>query len=513
MDRHQHEQSIGLDNAESRNCWLGIGGGIMSIASGGTAATVCKLAEAGKGVTVAGQIAVKSVTAGSCAVNSLAVINGLANIIEKHFTECEVSSLDVVHFTSSVLFFTNSVISTHVAYNVMNNIGKSSMGQIDVRSVMKQISNNAQNIEGGVANVTDVSTFPALTIGSSFSFVNKPAMNKICDICKFVCRKLVAFTKRVMKGVMSMPTYIVESGKLLDRWWEEWNEEINGVIIKICGAFGVKHWSDIIIQGHRILEDVARGQMREIAGTVIAEENSLENCGTAVDDNVVGGTRVCDGKNTFIHEGTQTDLSYRDEVIFIHSKFVDSQICGNPNDFFRYLKFVCKFVQSEVEKEKLNFDKMWTIIQKLKPDTKIEEFYKEYGISGNANNYFLQEVLKGFKDEEKDGFFKLKYAYNSQNAATSAKKETEQSFFFVDGITFRDFNKRGLASNGLLSEEQFYMMAVELTGNHVDRNDVSLYVDGTTAVMQVIDGTIITVKSYLEDGKVSGVAAVLKSPQ
>ena len=34
VDRGKHQQSIGWDSAESRNCWLGIGGGVVAFVSG-----------------------------------------------------------------------------------------------------------------------------------------------------------------------------------------------------------------------------------------------------------------------------------------------------------------------------------------------------------------------------------------------------------------------------------------------------------------------------------------------
>jgi hypothetical protein len=83
----------------------------------------------------------------------------------------------------------------------------------------------------------------------------------------------------------------------------------------------------------------------------------------------------------------------------------------------------------------------------------------------------------------------------------------------MDGLSFHPFySKVGLDPHGMLSKEQFYMMAAELTGQHANRDNVSLVEDGATALMQVNDGAIIiAVKSYLEEGKVSGVAVVLDS--
>jgi hypothetical protein len=519
VDRHQHQQSIGLDNAESRNCWLGIGGGVMGMAAGGAAAAAAKMAQVGQGVTVAGQIALKSVTAGSSFVNALGVVNGLANIIVQAVNEGEVSALDIFQFTSSVLFFTNSVISTHQAHNLINSIGKSGTGQKAMLSAMNEISKLVKKPINGVTGIDTVYFDGSSLFPGSASMMASCSVQKFFGICRFFCRKLTEITKSLLKGLVTVTRYVMEIGKHLHSFWESWNEEITEVINKICKAFGVKHWSDITIRGHKCLEGVLLDQMREIAATVLAERNSLANSGTTGRPqlslgNAAGGITSCNGNNSLVDEEAQTALSYQDEVINIQAKFVDLQMCKNPADFLTYQKFVCKFVQSEFEKEKLKYKEMWEMVQNFNIDAKKEDFYKMCKITGNPNNHFLQEVLKKFTDKEKDGFFQLKFAYDSQNATSSAQEESGQSFFVMDGISFHHFyNKIGLASDGMLSKEQFYMMAAELTRQYANRDNVSLVVDGATAVMQVSDGAIIiTVNSYLQDGKVSGIATILHNP-
>jgi hypothetical protein len=483
VDRAQHQQSIGLDNAESRNCWLNIGGSVMSVASGG-AAVAGKMAQAGEGMVVVGQIAVKSVTAGSCVVNALGIVNGLANIIHKAVNENEVSSLDIFQFLSSVLFFTNSVISTHQAYALLNNIKQSGTGQHNVLTVMNRISNLRGRSMNSMAGITEAATHVS---GVAFSY---PVVRlyfvreTLFDKCKFVCRELIKITESLLKGLITTAQYVWENRKLLKMWWVSWNEEISEVIRKICQAFGVKDWSDIIIQGCKILEEGTPGLMRWIACVLLTERNSLPE-----------------------NEAT-------DEIIKISAKFADLQGCKNAEDLLTYMRFVCKFVRSEFEREKANNKKMWEMVREFSPNSKIEDFYRKCGISGNPDAYFLQTVLEKFREKGSEGFFLLKFAYDSQNAISSAQEEAGQSFFDMDGITFHPFvNKTGQASNGMLSSEQLYMMAAEVTGQHADKDNVSLVEDGATAIMQINGGAIfIAVSSHLEDGKVSGIATVLRRP-
>jgi hypothetical protein len=503
VDRSQHQQSIGLDSAESRNCWLGIAGSTAAAASGGAVSLASRIVQAGETVSLVGQITLKSATAISSLVNSLGVVNGLGNIIEKAVNKDEVTSLDIFQFTSSVLFFTNSVISTYQAQYLIGSIGENSTGGL--RGGMNQIQEFVGRARSGMTGPNTCIDLTNYVIGCS-SILSYVGQETLCGICKWVCRQLIVITKSLLKGCMAVCEYIKEGARLLQSFWEKWNEEVTDVVSTICTEFGVKHWSDILIRGLRVLQCSDSGYIRKVCGAVIAETGSFRNFETAVqlpEQNQVSSEGNDVGANSFV----------RDEIINIHAKFADLQMCKTAVDFYKYMKFVCKFVKNEFEKEKLNYEKQWKMIQELSPHVNVEDFDKHYGISGNKNSYFFQQVFNKFKDGEKEGLFWLKFAYDCQKAVTSAQEESGQSFYENDGVIFHSFwNKAGLASNGMLSEEQYHVIAAELTKQHADKGNVVLTVEGITAVMLVNCGEyVVIVNSYLEDGKVSGIAAMLHS--
>ena len=266
-----------------------------------------------------------------------------------------------------------------------------------------------------------------------------------------------------------------------------------------------------------------RQRVKELAGTVIAERKCLSNCETTVmpsqQNQVIAdssdvGTASCinNGPNSMVEEEMETSVSYDDEVINILAKFVDREMCRNPADFPRYMTFICKFVKSQFQEEKSQYEKMYEIVKYYMD---VEDFDKKYGISGNPTNHFFNKVFEKFKDEGKNGFTLLKLAFESQDACTSTREKRGQSSFDVDGVGFYPFyNKVGLASNGMLSKEQYCEMAAELTGQQVDRDNIYISACSAMAVMQVhASADIITVQHLLEDGKIYGIVAVLHSPQ
>ena len=242
VDRDQHQQSIGLDSAVSRNCWMGIVGGAMGFVSGGTMARAAKTARTAARIPLAGRFAVKSVAVSSFVLNSLAVSNGLANIIDKAINKEKITALDVFQFTSAVLFFTNSVISTRRAMSLINSRGRNSSGGSSDRTkaLMNRISESVKPTEA-------CNSVPAVNVGCSPTVLTVAAGTglSLFSLCSLVGRKLIEITKSLLRGLTSMCNYALEVGKLLHQFWESWNEEISEVVDIICRAFGVKHWSEL----------------------------------------------------------------------------------------------------------------------------------------------------------------------------------------------------------------------------------------------------------------------------
>jgi hypothetical protein len=336
-------------------------------------------------------------------------------------------------------------------------------------------------------------------------------------VCSVVSKKLIEITKSLLRGLTNMCNYMLEGGKLLRQLWESWNKEMAKVVDTICRAYGVKHWSELVIIACRRIESC---DIRAMASTLIAEVRSLVQCGStampshqrqAISDNsAVVDTN--DRTNSLVDGETQTYEYCYDELANILAKFVDQQMFRNPADFCKYVMFICKSVKSQLQEKKSHYEKSWEMVKLFNPDVKIEDFKKQYGISGNPNNHFLQEVFNDFKKEEQDIFTFLRLAYEMQNAGTSAQEEEHgQGFLDVDGAHFHLFySMRGLAGNGMLSEQQYCDMAAKLTGQLADTDSICISPDGDTAFIRVnAAADLIMVQCWLEDGKVSGIAAVL----
>jgi hypothetical protein len=429
----------------------------MSLGSACTITAVHRTVQTGDSVTMATKFALKSIAVGSCIVSAVGVCSGVENIIKNLVNKEEVTTLDIFQVTSLVLFFTNSVISAHQAFSLIDGIGKDSTRNFshDTEPITNRISEFVKQTNLGKSISQFVSErLPTITFTS---------------VCSRVGKDLFEIAMNWKTGHISESNYTYKVGKLLHAYWESWNEEMSVVIDKICIALGKMHWSEVSGAQH--------DHIREVAGTIIAGGRFLANCET-------------------------TEIN-------ILAQFVDRQICRNPEYFPIYMTYICKFVKSQFQEEMLQYEERY---DRVKNHMSVEEFDEMYGISGNPNNYFINEVFRKFKDKE-DGFTLLNLAYESQNGCTSTQENRGQSSIDVDGVSFHPFyNKRGLSSNELLSEEQYCEMAVELTGQQADRDSIYISECGTTAVMQVNGGAdVVMVQGLLEHGNISGIAALLHS--
>ena len=512
VDRDEHQQSIGLDSAESRSCWLGIAGGATSILLGPKTYADFKIANANVKIAQAGvectqanvgtsrtaQIFKQPIAFGSCVLNGLVVANGIAIIVDKYRNDEKITNLDIFQFTSALLFFTHSVVSVHQAISLINRMGNSSSGELfDHIQAWKNLISGAYNIVPAVPAPCSyiVSTF----VKGNFWF-----------LCYKVHKELKECALRGMRYCM------LKVRELLRQVWEWLSKEMAEIVYEICQAFGVKHWSDLVINGSSCIES---SHIRAMASILIAGKKSLVGYGStampsdqmqASSDNSAGvGTN--DWPNSVVDGETQPYDTYYHDIGNILVKFVDRNMWRSPEDLCKYLVFICKFVKSQFLKKKSDYEKSWQTVKLFQPNVKIEDFEKQTGISGNPNDHLLQEVFNEFK-KEKDAFTLLQLAYVGRNDSTSAQEEEyEQGFLDADGVRFYPFySERGLARNGMLSVQQYREKAAKFTGQNCDTSSIYISASGDTAVIEMNGAAdVITLQCWMEDGKVSGIAAVL----
>uniref|UniRef100_V5G249 DUF4781 domain-containing protein n=1 Tax=Anoplophora glabripennis TaxID=217634 RepID=V5G249_ANOGL len=123
VDRYMHKQSIGFDNAESRNCWLTIVSTPLFFTQFGMIAHMKTTAEAGEIMSKAARITFSVVNVACLTTSGLGIINSLSNIIDKGMNDT-LTPLDIYQFTASCVFFTHSAMNFQTASTIIKSFNK-----------------------------------------------------------------------------------------------------------------------------------------------------------------------------------------------------------------------------------------------------------------------------------------------------------------------------------------------------------------------------------------------------
>ncbi|GLV40938.1 pastrel [Carabus blaptoides fortunei] len=118
-DRRIHAQSISPANTEARNCYLNIVTGAMGVVTTGATKVASVAINRGAVVTETAATALLSVNVANLAVNGCNAANSAYSVISDLVQKKNPSALDIMHLTTTVLFFGNAVInfkSAHAIY-------------------------------------------------------------------------------------------------------------------------------------------------------------------------------------------------------------------------------------------------------------------------------------------------------------------------------------------------------------------------------------------------------------
>lgn len=195
-DRRTHKQSISLKDSTARNCWLSVFGSVFGIGSGLAIKGMVRMAASGQALSKLGMITVNILNYGSLTINGLGVANGLANLIEKK-EKGELREVDILQFTTSVLFFTNAAMNAKTASNIIvevktdiftnlrTNLSRgieNTFGKVFQGSGVEGTIQDFGQIIKGIRNVSSKDEFFSLLMGrQNCNSVAKPNDNGFLD--------------------------------------------------------------------------------------------------------------------------------------------------------------------------------------------------------------------------------------------------------------------------------------------------------------------------------------------
>ncbi|CAK9834139.1 hypothetical protein ANTRET_LOCUS10711 [Anthophora retusa] len=115
VDLATHKQSINLTNKNALSAWLGISSSILAFGTSGGTILLSKAITSGNTITTAARLAYNSVLLSNLTVNGIGIVFQGYCLINKYQREKEIDMLDVIVFTSHVLFFSNTLMNVKLA--------------------------------------------------------------------------------------------------------------------------------------------------------------------------------------------------------------------------------------------------------------------------------------------------------------------------------------------------------------------------------------------------------------
>ncbi|XP_022229538.2 uncharacterized protein LOC111078908 [Drosophila obscura] len=128
MDRSQHEQSINVSDREARGHWLGVIAGAVGLGAAGATSVMSAATAAGQEVGAITQLTVNGMNISSIVISGTGVANGVLDLILKYQDGDDVTAMDVLQLSASLVLFTHSVYNFRLASTIINDTANSKIG-------------------------------------------------------------------------------------------------------------------------------------------------------------------------------------------------------------------------------------------------------------------------------------------------------------------------------------------------------------------------------------------------
>uniref|UniRef100_A0A1I8NXR2 DUF4781 domain-containing protein n=1 Tax=Stomoxys calcitrans TaxID=35570 RepID=A0A1I8NXR2_STOCA len=118
-DRAKHEQTLSVMDSQARSNYLGVAGGILGMAAAGATRAMTSMAAAGK-ATKGLEVLVNGINVSSIVLSGSGVANGALDLIFKFRDNDEISSIDILQLSASLVLFTHSLYNFQLASRIAN---------------------------------------------------------------------------------------------------------------------------------------------------------------------------------------------------------------------------------------------------------------------------------------------------------------------------------------------------------------------------------------------------------
>ncbi|XP_075145965.1 uncharacterized protein LOC142220623 [Haematobia irritans] len=148
IDRSKHEQSVAINDRQARASYLGVAGGVLGVASAGATRAMTSMAAAGK-ATMGIEALINGLNISSIVLSGSGVANGVLDLIFKFQDDDQISALDALQLSASLVLFTHSVYNFQLASNIANEARTNS-----IKSYRETLSNRQRRMFDKISKET-----------------------------------------------------------------------------------------------------------------------------------------------------------------------------------------------------------------------------------------------------------------------------------------------------------------------------------------------------------------------
>ncbi|XP_030385152.1 uncharacterized protein LOC115632232 isoform X2 [Scaptodrosophila lebanonensis] len=149
IDRGQHEQSINVTDRAARGHWIGVVAGAVGLGAAGATSAMTAATRAGREVGTIAQMTINGMNISSIVISGTGVANGILELILKSQDGDDVSTMDVLQLSASLVLFTHSVYNFRLASTIISETQNST-----ISSYRKTLSNRQRRSFDKIAKET-----------------------------------------------------------------------------------------------------------------------------------------------------------------------------------------------------------------------------------------------------------------------------------------------------------------------------------------------------------------------
>ncbi|ALC43551.1 CG7730 [Drosophila busckii] len=125
IDRSRHEQSINVTDRAARGQWIGVVAGGVGLGAAGATSVMTAATSAGREVSAITQMAVNGMNISSIMISGTGLANGIIDLVLKTQDGDDISAMDVLQLSASLVLFTHSVYNFKLASTIINETANS----------------------------------------------------------------------------------------------------------------------------------------------------------------------------------------------------------------------------------------------------------------------------------------------------------------------------------------------------------------------------------------------------